>query len=67
MTTELEKLNQNYEQLRAECGLMDTRFYIGEISDSTPEQFAKEANLVMEAYMGNNTTVVEFNDSYANR
>lgn len=63
MTTALQKANQNYDTLRNEHGVVDTRFYIGEISDCTPTGFAEEANLVMDAYMNNDVSEVTFNDA----
>lgn len=62
--SQLNKLDDNFEKLKMEKGAINTHYFIGDISNSTPEQFAAEANIVMEAYMLGNTTKVHFGDSY---
>lgn len=63
MSSALERVDQNYDRLRREHGAVDTRFYIGDIKDVTPEQFAEEANLVLESFLSGNTTLVNLSDS----
>ena len=50
MQNQLKKLDENFEILKKQ-GVTDSRFYIGEVSETTADEFAKEANLVLEAYI----------------
>lgn len=63
MSSALDQLNKNYELVKTEHGVTDTRYCIGEIKDCTPEQFAVGANIVLEAYISNKVSPLSFNDS----
>jgi len=63
MSSALDKLDKNYELVKSERGVTDTRYYIGEIKECTPEQFAEEANIVLDAYISGDVSPLRFNDS----
>jgi hypothetical protein len=45
---QLSHLDKSFDALR-EKGFSDVRFYVGEITDTTAEQFAAEANIILDA------------------
>ncbi len=63
MSSALDKLDRNYQLVKDTRGVTDTRYYIGEIKECTPEQFAEEANIVLDAYISGNVSPLRFNDS----
>lgn len=65
MQNQLKKLDENFEILKKQ-GVTDSRFYIGEVSETTAEEFAKEANLVMDAYLSGKTKRVAWSCSSIN-
>ena len=65
MPSQLKRLDENFEALK-QTGITDARFYIGEISETTAEQFAEEANLVIGAYLSGKVKEVRWDDSSIN-
>lgn len=63
MSSALAKLDSNYELVKSQRGVTDTRYYVGEIKDCTPEQFAEEANTVLEAYIEGKVSPLRFDDA----
>ena len=63
MTSALEKLDRNYELVKSKKGVTDTHFYIGEIKECTPEQFAEEVNIVLDAYISGKVSPLCFGDA----
>ena len=63
MSSALDKLDSNYELVKKQHGVTDTRYYIGEIKECTPEQFAEEANIVLEAYISGKVSPLRFDDT----
>ena len=62
MSEIMRKLDENYEILKRDKGVIDTRYYVGEIKDSKPEDFAREANVVLEEYIAGRVKRVELED-----
>lgn len=63
MSSALEKLDRNYELVKSTRGVTDTRYYIGEIKECTPERFAEEANIVLDAYIDGKVSPLHFSDA----
>jgi hypothetical protein len=59
---EMQKLENRVDQLKA-VGLVDLKFFIAEVSESTPEDFAREVNEFFNA-IENGSTIepLVFND-----
>lgn len=57
----LSEFEQRVQVLRAR-GLVDLKFYAGEVGDSDPESFCKEANSMLQAIEQGLKAPLEFND-----
>jgi hypothetical protein len=62
--SQVATLCDRVEQLRKQ-GLSDLKFYAGEVSESSPETFAKEANAMLDAIEAGKFKPLKFNDSQA--
>lgn len=60
--TETAKLQARFERLK-DNGLVDLKFYTGEVSEATPESFCKEANELLDAIEAGKARRFTFGDS----
>lgn len=63
MTTELERYAERIKKLQEECGLSDIKFADGDLQNATVEEFAAEANRLLDAIESGRFQLLEFNDS----
>lgn len=60
--SELARLESRMDQMRAN-GLSDFKFYPGAVSEVSPEDFAREANLMLNAVENDEFEDFSFGDS----
>ena len=63
--SEVTKFSDRVDLLRSQVGLSDLKFYAGEVSESSPETFAHEANLMLDAIESQNCKPLLFNDTHS--
>lgn len=59
----LQEFEERVAKLRTEKGLVDLKFYAGEVSESSTETFCREANDLLRAVENARTESLEFGDS----
>ena len=58
---------ERFERLRKEKGLVDVKFAKGNVDNSTPESFFREANLLMDLVERGDLEESSFGDSSLNQ
>ena len=59
MNTEAQKLASRFEKMRAESGLVDMKFFFGQVAESTVDDFCEEVNRLHKLVEEGKCTKVE--------
>jgi len=62
VTTAVQRFEQRFEELR-EQGLVDMKFFVGEVNDATAEDFCAEFLVLDSLITEGKTTPLDFGDS----
>lgn len=61
--SEVARFEARMQKMRDEQGLSDFKFYPGAVSEASPEDFAREANLMLDSIEAGEFKTFRFNDS----
>lgn len=61
--SEVARFDERMKQMRAAKGLSDFKFYPGAVSEASPEEFAREANSLLDAIEQGHFEEFVFGDS----